>query len=85
MLILGFQRRAESGRPCIDRDAGVCGYLAPAQEPPGEDDRSVHGSLDTKVPCSHSEVEVDDQGISAENLEQILANWPAGEKRPRVV
>jgi tryptophan aminotransferase len=31
------------------------------------------------------EVEVDDEGISAENLEQILANWPANEKRPRVV
>lgn len=32
-----------------------------------------------------SEVEVDEEGISAENLEQTLANWPKDEKRPRVV
>lgn len=31
------------------------------------------------------EVDVDDQGLSAERLEEILANWPADEKRPRVI
>lgn len=31
------------------------------------------------------EVEVDDQGISAENLEQVMADWPEGERKPKVV
>lgn len=31
------------------------------------------------------EVDVDDEGLSADRLEEILANWPADEKRPRVI
>ncbi|BEI85072.1 hypothetical protein CcaverHIS002_0504730 [Cutaneotrichosporon cavernicola] len=31
------------------------------------------------------EVDVDDQGLSATRLDEILANWPADQKRPRVV
>ncbi|CAK9781634.1 unnamed protein product [Cutaneotrichosporon oleaginosum] len=31
------------------------------------------------------EVDVDDEGLSATRLEEILANWPADQKRPRVI
>ncbi|WWC91053.1 uncharacterized protein L201_005994 [Kwoniella dendrophila CBS 6074] len=31
------------------------------------------------------EVDVDDQGLSAKNLERILSTWPADKKRPRVL
>lgn len=31
------------------------------------------------------EVDVDDEGLSAERLAMILDQWPAGEKKPRVI
>lgn len=31
------------------------------------------------------EVDVDDEGLSADRLAAILDNWPAGEKKPRVI
>ncbi|KAL7421057.1 hypothetical protein Q5752_003941 [Cryptotrichosporon argae] len=31
------------------------------------------------------EVEVDDQGLAAKDLERVLATWPEGKKRPRAV
>ncbi|WWD21180.1 hypothetical protein CI109_105664 [Kwoniella shandongensis] len=31
------------------------------------------------------EVDVDDQGLSPDNLERILSTWPEGKKRPRVI
>lgn len=31
------------------------------------------------------EVDVDEEGLSATRLEEILANWPKDKKRPRVI
>jgi hypothetical protein len=32
-----------------------------------------------------AEVDVDEQGLSAINLERVLSSWPEGKKRPRVI
>lgn len=35
--------------------------------------------------ADYAEVDVDDQGLSAKNLEKVLSEWPADKKRPRVL
>jgi tryptophan aminotransferase len=37
------------------------------------------------ISSCRAEVDVDEQGLSAINLERVLASWPEGKKRPRVI